>query len=198
MKREEANQWIEKSKKRKQLLLNIKQPMTALQLSRQAGISLNQCSSLIGQFGLCNLVKCLNPSAKRSRIYWLTPIGILCQKKMYKDQHLPAIAQNLLEIDWQLYGWICFNHRAAIIKALTEPMQPAAIKRRVIRQNSRIKMSANNARDVIRLLVQKKIVKPVKVRKKVHPQYELTEIGTKLRKLLLQAETGILIQENDI
>lgn len=198
MKREEANQWLEKSKKRKQLLLNLKQPMTALQLSKQAGISLDQCSSLISQLVLCNLVKCLNPSAKRSRIYWLTSIGVLCQKKLCKDQCIPCIAKKLPDINWELYGWICFNHRATIIKALTEPMQPAAIKRRLIRQNSMIKMSANNARDVIRLLVQKKIVKPIKVGKKVHPQYELTEIGTTLRELLLQAEAGIFIQKNDI
>jgi len=166
MKSQEAAQWLEKSKKRKQLLLGLKQPMTALQLSKQTGINLDQCSSLLGQLVLCNLVKCLNPSVKRSRIYWLTPVGILCQKKLSKDKSLPNFAKNLSDVNWELYGWICFNHRAAIIKALTKPMQPATIARRATQHNPRIKMSANNTRDVMRLFRQKGLVRPVMVRKK--------------------------------
>jgi hypothetical protein len=51
-------------------------------------------------------------------------------------------------------------------------------------------MSANNARDVIRYLKAKGIVRPVRPRKSKHPKYKLTKIGLKMRQLLLQAEVG--------
>lgn len=189
MKREQAHQWLEKSEKRKSVLLSIKQPMTALQLTKHTELDLNQCSVILGQLMLCGLAKCLNPTAKRSRLYWLTPVGILCQKKLNKENTLSDITKCLPGIDWELYGWLCYNHRSAIIRVLTEPMQPAIIKRKATQQNSDLKMSANNVRDVIKLFLQKGIVKPVKVRKKAHLKYELTEPGTKLRALLLNAQS---------
>jgi len=188
MKRKEVYEWAQRSENRKSVLLNLKQPMTALQLSKKTELSMEQCSMILGKLTLCRLVKCLNPTATRSRLYWLTPVGILCQKKLSNDKTLPDIAKNMPDIDWQLYGWVCYNHRAAIIKTLTEPMQPAAIKRKAKQQNQKIKMSANNVRDVIKLFLQKKIVKPVKVRKKAHLRYELTESGHKIQGLLSQAE----------
>lgn len=188
MQRKEVYEWAERSEKRKSILLNLKQPMTALQLSKKTGFSLDQCSLLLGQLTLCRLVKCLNPTVKRSRLYWLTPIGILCQKKLGKGKMLPDIVKHLPDIDWELYGWVCYNHRAAIIKALTEPMQPVKIKQRAKQRNPKIKMSANNVRDVIRLFLEKEIVKPIKVRKKAHLRYELTGLGRKIQGLLSQAE----------
>jgi hypothetical protein len=188
MKRREAYEWTQKSEKRKLVLLNLKQPMTALQLSKKTELSLDQCSLLLGQLTLCGLMKCLNPTAKRSRLYWLTPIGILCQKKLTKDKTLPDIAKNLPDINWELYGWLCYNHRTAIIKALTEPMQPATIKRKAKQHDSKIRMSANNVRDVMKLFLKKGIVEPVKVGKRAHLRYELSELGCKLQRLLSQVE----------
>jgi len=49
-------------------------------------------------------------------------------------------------------------------------------------------MSANNARDVMRLLVEWGVAKPVQVRRKAHPRYELTEQGRSFQTLLQQAE----------
>ena len=189
MERKAANQWVEKSEKRKLVLLNLKQPMTALQLSKKTELSQDQCSVILGQLTLCGLVKCLNPYAKRSRLYWLTPVGVLCQKKL--NNNLPSALKDLPDIDWELYGWLCYNHRAAIIKALTEPLQPATIKRRAKQHNPKIKMSANNVRDIMKLFLQKEIVKPVKVRKKAHLRYELTELGKKLQRLLSWAEVPL-------
>ena len=51
-----------------------------------------------------------------------------------------------------------------------------------------MKISANNIRDVIKLLLEKGIVQKVHIRKKAHPRYELTDSGIKLRELLIQAE----------
>ena len=104
MEHKAANQWVEKSEKRKLVLLNLNQPMTALQLSKKIGINLDQCSLSLGQLSLCGLVKCLNPYAKRSRLYWLTPVGILCQKKL--NNNLPIALNDLPDIDWELYVWI--------------------------------------------------------------------------------------------
>ncbi len=191
MKRKEAYEWAERSEKRKLVLLNLKQPMTALQLSKKTMLNQDQCSMILGKLTLCGLVKCLNPTATRSRLYWLTPIGILCQKKLAKDKSLPNLAKELPDIDWELYGWVCYNHRAAIIRALTEPMQPTVVKRKIKQQNPKIKMSANNVRDIVKLFLQKEVVKPVRVRKKAHLRYELTELGHKLQGLLSRAEISL-------
>ena len=185
MKRKEIYQWLGKSEKRKLVLINLKQPMTASQLSKHTDLTLDQCSLYLGQLMLCGLVKCLNPFARRSRLYWLTPIGILCQKKLRKDKDLPSLVKELPDIDWELYGWICYNHRDAIIRALTKPMQPAAIKRYAKQKNPDLKMSANNVRDVIKLFAKRGIVKPVKARKKAHLRYELTDFGRKLQRLIM-------------
>ena len=104
MKHKETYEWAERSEKRKSLLLNLRQPMTALQLSKKTMLNRDQCSLILGQLTLCGLVKCLNPTATRSRLYWLTPIGILCQKKLTKDKTLPDVAKLLPDIDWELYG----------------------------------------------------------------------------------------------
>lgn len=40
-------------------------------------------------------------------------------------------------VDWQLYDWICFSHRGAIVRALTRPMQPSAIQKAALFQDSK-------------------------------------------------------------
>ena len=77
---------------------------------------------------------------------------------------LRPIAHDCPNLDWQLYGDVCYSHRAAVVRVLTEPMQPAQIKRKALFKDSRIRMSANNVRDVIRLLLAKGIVEPVMVK----------------------------------
>ena len=51
-----------------------------------------------------------------------------------------------------------------------------------------MKISANNIRDVVKLLLEKGIVQKVQVRKKAHPRYELTDSGNQFRELLMQSE----------
>ena len=137
------------------------------------------------------LLVCLNPKAQNSRLYWLTETGHHCCKKLYQDQSLSYRKPELPNIDWQLYGWICFNHRSAIIKTLTYPMQPSEIKRVFRMQGTPIKISANNIRDIVRLFLSRGIVRPVKIRKKAHLRYELTDLGIKLRQLLIQADASL-------
>ncbi len=91
-------------------------------------------------------------------------------------------------LDWTLYGSVCFTHRSAIIKVLTEPMQPSTIKRKARSRDATLHMSANNVRNVIRLFLAQGIVHPVHVRKKAHLRYELTEIGKRFQELLWRVE----------
>jgi len=74
------------------------------------------------------------------------------------------------------------------MKTLTVPMQPSEIKRAIRKKKPGMKISANNIRDVVKLLLEKRIVQKVYIRKKAHPRYELTDSGNQFRELLLQSE----------
>ena len=162
--------------------------MTAAQLARRGGVTRVSCSDGIQSLAARGLVRCLNPEARSSRLYWLTDAGMRRQRAWSPAYGRPKRKVLPESIDWNLYGWVCYRHRAAIIKALTEPLQPAAIKRRARTHNPGIRMSANNVRDVIRLFVSKGIVRRITA-KRSHPRYELSEVGQQLRHLLLEAET---------
>lgn len=71
---------------------------------------------------------------------------------------------------------------------MSVPLQPSDIKKVLRIHNPTVKISANNIRDIMRLFLAKGIVRKVFSRKKAHPQYELTQLGAKLRKLLFQAQ----------
>ncbi len=64
-------------------------------------------------------------------------------------------------------------------------MQAAAIKRRAVFHDPQLRMSANNVRDVMRYLVDNGVVRVVRVRRKAHPRYELTELGHAFQQLLV-------------
>ena len=191
MKNNKVYQWLTDDKNRKKILLAINQPITAKQLSKRTGIPVDTCSYILAKFAAKGLLICLNPDASKSRLYWLTKFGIRCRKQLYLDSNLVYKEYNLSDIDWHLYGWVNFNHRSAIIKILTTPMQPAGMKKVLRIHRSKIKISANNVRDIIKLFLAKDIVKPVKIRKKAHPRYELTDLGTKLRQLLIRADATL-------
>ena len=164
------------------------QPLTTQQLSRKTGLPFNVCREVIPQLAACGLVRCLNENARRGRLYWLTKLGESCQPGLLKQLDKKPLEHCVPELDWELYGWVCFNHRSAIIKVLTEPMQPATIKRKARARAPTLHMSANNVRNVIRLFLAHGIVHPVRVRKKAHLRYELTELGKRFQELLWRVE----------
>ncbi len=176
---------------RKKILIAVNQPMTAKQLSKMTGIPVNTCSYLIGKLSLKGTLVCLNPGAIKSRLYWLTKFGIRCRKQLHHDSGLLFKEYTLPDIDWHLYGWVNFNHRATVIKALTAPMQPSEIKRFLRVHRSSVKISANNIRDIIKLFLARNIVRSVKIKKKAHPRYELTDLGIKLRHLLIRGDAAL-------
>lgn len=184
----EVHNWIKRSGRRKKIISQLKQPMTAKQLAKIIGIRNDCCSYVLQEFLKAGLVVCLNPQAKRSRLYWLTHKGIKWQQKLLKMQGFSICVYDFPAVDWSLYGWVCYNHRSAVLKALTEPSQPITIRKKVIQQNPDIKISANNVSDVLQLFVKERIIKPVRIKRKARPAYRLTGLGKKLQLLLCQAE----------
>ena len=178
-------EWISEDKIRENILVSMTQPLTAKQISRKTGISKDTCSYLLSKFAAKDIIVCLNPCVRNSRLYWVTDFGEKCQRHLCPD--LPESTWDLPSVNWELYGWVCYNHRAAVIRVLTKPMQPSEMKRKLRQIGSDVKISANNIRDIIRLFHKNGIVRQVSIRKKAHPRYKLTEQGIQIQKLLNQA-----------
>lgn len=179
---------IRKIKAEKKILLAFAQPLTIKHISQKTGIPENLCRHIVARYVQNGQLICLNHTARKSRVYWLTQSGILQQKKLCKKLNITNIKPDLPNIDWQLYGWVCFIHRSMVIKTLTMAMRPSEVKKVLRFRKPGMKISANNIRDVLRLLLSKAIVRPVKVKNRTYLRYELTETGTKFRQLLLQAD----------
>ncbi len=177
--------WLRKNQNRVEILIALIQPMTTAQLARKTDIPRTRCNSILKSLMNRGLVRRLNPNVKNWCLYWLTPEGARIQKlQMMKFGKEPTQYDFPKLQDWELYAWCCHVHRAAIIRVLTEPLQPSAIKRKASARSPNLRMSANNVRDVIRLLRIKGIVHSTLVRKKHHPRYELTELGKDIQTLL--------------
>lgn len=171
------------SKLRQCICLAITQPMTATQISERLGKSFSKCSKALLGLKSHKIMKCLNPAARRNRMFWLTATG----KKLRR--HLSAKVSSLCDLSqvgWKSYAQICFSQRSQVIQTLAFAMQPSEIKRKTTRRVSGCRMSANNVRDVIRYLKANGIVRPVRLKKKAHPGYVLTKIGLQMRTLLLR------------
>ena len=177
-------EWINNEEVRRKIVTTIQFPLTSKQISKRTGIPMDTCCYIISKLQNKGLVTCLNPDANKSRIYSLTNAGNHFRKNLCIDWGIDYLEYDLPNIDWKLLGWVSFEHRAAILKILTYPMQPSEIKRQLLKKYSRIAISANNVRDIIKLFEKKGIVEKVYLKKKVHPQYILTDIGKKLQGLL--------------
>ena len=172
-------------KTRQDVLRAISQPITATQLAKKLRLSFDRCSNVLLTLQRHGVVRYLNPTATRNRLFWLTEAGKDAQRELGDGL---SVTHDHPAIDWELYAAICFSQRSEVIKTLTYPMQPSQIKRRATFQNPGLRMSSNNVRDVIQYLKRYGIVRPVVLKKKAHPGYELSEIGLHMRRLLLQAE----------
>ena len=163
-------QWISEQETRKTVLKAFNQPLISRQVSKTTGIPANTCSYVIANFVDKGLLVCLNSKSHSSRLYWLTEEGHPYRKKLYRDQNLLYKESVLPNIDWTIYG---------LIKLILR------LKR------SHIRISANNIRDIVRFFSSKGIVRPVKILKKAHLRYELTDLGIKLQHLLIQADATV-------
>ena len=96
----EKYQWLIHSNRCRLLLVAFRQPTTAQQFSRQTTLSLDSCSVALRQLALKHLVICLNELSRRSRLYWLTKRGQLCQQQLRAKEGLPAIVYDFPSVDW--------------------------------------------------------------------------------------------------
>ncbi len=179
----------------KKILFAFIQPLTAKQISARTAIPAYTVSAVVVKFNLMGLVLCLNPRQRNSRVYRLTQCGIQLRKKICRDLKVAFTEYDQGGIDWNLYGSVCFNHRAAVIRTLSEPMQPSHIKRVLRMQKHKIRISANNIQNIIKFFLAHGIVRPVKLRGKAFTRYELTDIGTKFRQLLIKADMPALVKQ---
>ena len=185
---DEAFRYVAQSERRKCVLSCLTQPLTVKQLSSLASLKLPACCHVLSELRTYKVVRCLNQSARRSRLYWLTKLGQRCRNASNEPAGGNSNPANLPDIDWNLYGAVCFSHRSAVLRAISGPMQSVTIKRAARFQDPTIRMSANNVRDVIKFFMAEGIVTRIDVRGKHHPRYELTELGKTFQLLLLRAE----------
>lgn len=178
--------WLQSGPRRQEILLCLHQPMTATHIAGKLRKKQEDCQDAFSELNAHGLVYCINPISRRSRLYWLTAKGEKLQTTLNRAKNLPQIERCFPPVDWELYGWLCYSHRAAIVRALDSTLQPSQIKRAARFQDSTLRMSANNVRDVIRHLQNNGIVTPVHIRGKAHPRYELTKEGKEFQSLLFR------------
>ncbi len=187
MKCEEACRWLTSNGVRINLINAFHQPLTGGQLCRRTGIPAGRCSRVLRRFASAGLLRCLNAKARQNRLYWLTDFGLRCQRHTWRYQQRAVLIHECPAVDWDLYGWACYRHRSTVIRALCKPMQPSGLKQRARSEYEDVRMSANNVRDVIRLVLRRGIVRRIHVPRRAHPVYELTKQGQVFRRLLIQA-----------
>ena len=184
-----AYHWLLAGDTRIRIIVNFTQPLTATQLANKARLRPQACRYSLVMLRLRGIVTCFNPDSQYNHVYWLTDCGIACQRKVRITLGLPSLSHDFPALeDWDLFAFVSYPHRSAVIKALRGTMQPPAIKRRATVQTRRLRMSTDNVRDVVRVLRDKGIVRPVRIRKRAHLRYELTDLGMPLQQLLHRAD----------
>ncbi|MFG0252414.1 MAG: hypothetical protein ACF8NJ_06015 [Phycisphaerales bacterium JB038] len=184
-----ATDWIVQTPSRAIVLAALTQPLTATQLATRTDTRRDQCSKVITGLICHALTRCINACARRSRLYWVTRLGKQLRDSQRQRLGLPRAEPIPAGIDWHTYGWLCYTHRSAVVKALDRPMRPGEIKHRARFLNPEVRISASNVRDIIRLLLARDIVEPVRIRKRSRPRYILTDRGMQFRQLLIRAES---------
>ena len=66
-------------------------------------------------------------------------------------------------------------------------MQASEIKREALRRDPDLRMSSGNARDVLKALLAKEIVRRFFVPRSAYPRWELTDLGWKIRSALIES-----------
>ena len=188
MERDDTYNWLIQSERRKEIIRDLDQPLTATHIARRTDINVDSCLHLLWGLTLHGVIHSLNNGTRYNRLHWLTELGKACQRKLRETLALQPLAHRLPNIPWDLFSSVCYSHRSAVIKAIDGPMQAAAIKRKALFQNSQLRMSANNARDVLAYLLAKNIVGRIMIKRRSHPRYELTELGKTFKELLAGAK----------
>ena len=163
------------------------QPLTVTQIAKRTGLGRDTCSVVLAELTKRNMLTCLNPSAQKGRLYWVTQLGTTHWNRLAGTE---ANLVNIPLLDWEAYGFVCFPHRAALVKAWNIPRHAAGARRRACADNPGLKMSANNARDLVRELHKRGIIALMGYNGK-KPVYQLTGLGNEMRLLLMRAEIPV-------
>jgi predicted transcriptional regulator len=180
---------ILQGQRRLKIVSQITQPLTCTQLAYRTKIRVRSCSQALIELENLGVVYCLTPDAPSSRLYYLTETGKECQKQWYQINGLKPPEHDYPKIDWNRYQSLCYKHRSLVIQLLTEPIQPAVLRRKARINHPEIKMSSNNARNVMYFLRTQGYVNIVRIRGKEHLRYELNEEGQEFQRLLLKAHS---------
>jgi hypothetical protein len=159
-------QWLIQSDRRKEIIRDFNQPLTATQIARRVGISLDRVLHLLWALTLYRVLYCLNKDTRHNRLYWLTELGRACQRRLRETLGLQPLTHRFPDIPWDLYSSVCYSHRTAVIMAIRTPTQAATIKRIARLKNPDLRMSANNARDVLWRYLKQGIVTSVRPKKR--------------------------------
>lgn len=180
--------WLTDSKRRLRVLAALSQPLTPRQISRKTDLSRDTCSRVLAELKSRGLVDCLNPSAGKSRLYWLTPDGHGVRAAL----DMPATPE-FPNIDFGLYCQLLHSQRTAVVLAIDRPSRPSEIRRRALLRDSAVTMNTSNVRDILRWLIKQNLARHVPIRKRKHPLSELTDVGKTYRELLVSGETRIAL-----
>lgn len=179
--------WLRLSQRRVKVLQQFDQPLTSLQIKRRLNMSLDAVSFIVWELSVYRLVYCLNPRARKSRLYFTSQLGKHARTVTLGISERPPSQDELPNLDWKTYGWLCYTHRAAVLKALVGPLRPSEVKRRLRLQQPDVRINVNHITEILKKFVEKDVahvVEPGAWR----PRYDATSPGRKMRELLLMAD----------
>lgn len=183
--------WATRTAARRAVLLAMHQPLTVSQCARRSSLPLDACKHILRQFVRRELATCLNGAARSSRVYRLTATSVNHQVALRGRLQLEPREHLFPDIPWDVYGEVCYRHRATVLRALSEPMNPAAIRRRVRVMAPDARISMNNVYDVLQAFVRRGIARSSSNPGDPRVFYDLTERGSHMRHLLLRVEERV-------
>lgn len=179
--------WVKASRYRVSPLRVLNQPLTNVQLSSRLNHRLKRTCEGVRTLRDSGLVLVLNPEASENRVCWMTYLGASVQQLLYREEGRPLPRRFLPSINWSLYGVCCYRHRRAVLGAIRGSMRAPAIRRRATRNRPDLRMSTNNARDVLSFLVEVGLVSKHAVPRRRQALYSLTHTGRQFQALLDRA-----------
>ena len=169
----------------RELLLNLRQPVTLKQWSRMSGIVFTQCRNLFVTARRRGLLRCINADAVRQRLYFFTSRGLKERRQLGASESADLPELDVPPIDWHLYANCCHAHRSAVIRTIDqESLRASFIRRLAVRHDPRLKMSTANTRDVLYWLVKHRVVQFEMLGKRPRRFYQLTDLGQDFKRLL--------------
>ncbi len=191
MHKEAILEWVQGSATRQQIVASLPQPATAGQISSALSIRRRQVSDVLRVLTARALMKCVNQTARKNRVYWFTELGTSIQRRLRIQLELPSLRHGFPDVNWDIYGLTINKRYSAVLKAMVRPMHVAAIRRFALGQNPNLRMCRNNIYDAMKVLRKLRLVRLLWIRSKKHPLVELSEEGRRVRTLLSRSRRDL-------